>query len=96
MIEESTTASIFKSIPATSLNAARKISSDPDLKKVVAKTWEAGVRGKLGQDIHWNIGAYNTKTENDIQFIFSSQSMGYFKNMGETERKGIEINLLLK
>ena len=68
-------------------------NSDPDLKKVVAKTWEAGVRGKLGQDIHWNIGAYNTRTDNDIQFIFSSQSLGYFKNMGETERKGIEIGL---
>jgi outer membrane receptor protein involved in Fe transport len=68
-------------------------NSDPDLKKVVAKTWEGGVRGKLTQDVGWNISLYNTRTENDIQFIFSTQSLGYFKNVGETERKGIEIGL---
>lgn len=68
-------------------------NSDPDLKKVVAKTWEGGVRGKFTQDVSWNAGIYNTRTENDIQFIFSSQSLGYFQNVGETERKGIEIGL---
>lgn len=68
-------------------------NSDPDLKKVVAKTWEGGMRGKLTSDINWNIGLYNTRTENDIQFIFSSQSLGYFQNVGETERKGVEIGL---
>lgn len=68
-------------------------NSDPDLKKVVAKTWEGGVRGKLTSDVNWNIGVYNTRTDNDIQFIFSSQSLGYFQNVAATERKGIEIGL---
>ena len=68
-------------------------NSDPDLKKVVAKTWEGGVRGKLMQDINWNVGIYDTRTNNDIQFIYSTQSQGYFKNVGQTERKGIEIGL---
>lgn len=70
-------------------------NSDPDLKKVVAKTWEGGVRGKLTQDVSWNVGVYDTRTDNDIQFITDpvSQSLGYFKNVGQTERKGLEIGL---
>lgn len=68
-------------------------NSDPDLKKVVAKTWEAGVRGKFTQDINWNVGLYDTRTINDIQFIYSAASQGYFQNVGQTERKGIEIGL---
>ena len=68
-------------------------NSDPDLQKVVAKTWEGGVRGKLTQDVSWNVGVYDTQTDNDIQFIFSAQSLGYFKNVGQTERKGIEVGV---
>ena len=68
-------------------------NSDPDLKKVVAKTWEGGMRGKLSSNLNWNIGFYDTRTVNDIQFIFSAQSLGYFKNVGETERKGLEIGI---
>ncbi|MFZ9611501.1 MAG: TonB-dependent receptor, partial [Methylococcales bacterium] len=70
-------------------------NGDPDLKKVVAKTWEGGVRGKLTQKINWTVGIYNTRTNNDIQFITDpdSRSLGYFKNVGETERKGFELSL---
>ena len=70
-------------------------NSDPDLKKVVAKTWEGGIRGQFNQDIHWNVSVYDTRTNNDIQFIASStsQMQGYFKNVGQTERKGIEIGM---
>jgi outer membrane receptor protein involved in Fe transport len=68
-------------------------NSDPDLKKVVAKTWEVGVRGKLMQDINWNVGVYDTRANNDIQFIYSNASQGYFQNVGQTERKGVEIGL---
>jgi iron complex outermembrane receptor protein len=70
-------------------------NGDPDLKKVVAKTWEGGVRGKLTQKINWTFGLYNTRTSDDIQFITdpNSRSLGYFKNVGETERKGVELAL---
>jgi outer membrane receptor protein involved in Fe transport len=70
-------------------------NSDPDLKKVVAKTWEGGVRGKLTKDVSWNIGVYDTKTDNDIQFMTDPGStvLGYFKNVGKTERKGLEMGI---
>jgi iron complex outermembrane recepter protein len=70
-------------------------NADPDLAMVVAKTWEGGVRGKLSQDVTWNVGLYNTQTENDIQFIATSGAspVGYFKNVGETQRRGLELGL---
>ena len=68
-------------------------NGDPDLKKIVAKTWEGGMRGKLGQDMSWSMAAYDTRTESDIQFITQSQTLGFFQNVGETERKGIEMGL---
>jgi outer membrane receptor protein involved in Fe transport len=69
-------------------------SADPNLEKVVAKTWEGGVRGKLTDNFNWNMGLYNTENSNDIQFIASSATgFGYFKNVGQTRRRGIELGL---
>ncbi len=67
--------------------------SDPDLKKVVARTLEAGVRGKLG-DAHWNWGVFRTQSTDDILFVASSTSgAGYFQNVGRTLRQGMEMEL---
>ena len=68
-------------------------NSDPDLKMIVAKTWEGGVRGKLTPEVSWNAGVYNTITSNDIQFIASGISQGFFQNVGDTQRRGFEIGL---
>jgi iron complex outermembrane receptor protein len=69
-------------------------AADPHLEKVVAKTWEGGVRGKLVSNLNWNMGLYNTENSDDIQFIASSTpTLGYFKNVGETRRRGFELGL---
>ncbi|HEY3300143.1 MAG TPA: TonB-dependent receptor [Methylophilaceae bacterium] len=70
----------------------------PTLKQVVAKTWEAGVRGKLSQEVTWSAGVYRATNENDIQFIASSTTsgVGYFKNVGETLRQGLDLGLQAK
>ncbi len=70
-------------------------NSDPDLHMIVAKTWEGGLRGKLSSSIGWNAGIYNTISNNDIQFIATSAAtpVGYFKNVGETKRRGLELGL---
>ena len=68
-------------------------NGDPDLKAVVARTAELGARGTWGTDTLWNIAVYDTKTSNDIQFQYSSASQGYFANVGNTERRGIELGL---
>jgi iron complex outermembrane recepter protein len=68
-------------------------NSDPPLSKVVAKTWEGGVRGKLTHNIAWNVGVYNTRTMDDIQFIAFNQNVGIFQNVGQTDRRGVELGL---
>ena len=70
-------------------------AADPDLKKVVAKTWEGGVRGKLANNLSWNAGAYTTENNDDIQFIASGvvPNQGFFQNVGKTNRQGLEFGL---
>ncbi len=69
--------------------------ADPPLNAVVSKTWEAGVRGKLASDWHWNASVFRTTLHDDIQFISSGNSfnLGYFQNVGESRRQGIELGL---
>lgn len=76
--------------------------SDPPLDQVVAKTWEVGMRGffddlwlVIGQ---WNISAFHTINHDDIIFQRGSDSIseGFFENVGQTRRRGIEAGLTLK
>ena len=83
--------------PASPCNLPTGFNGDPDLKKVVAKTWELGARGKLlNNRLNWNLAIYDTTTYNDIQFITANNSQGYFSNVGETERKGFELGTQAK
>lgn len=68
--------------------------ADPPLDDVVAKTWEAGIRGRTGTT-RWNLGVFTTKNEDDILFISAGAltNQGYFDNVGETRRRGVELNL---
>ena len=68
------------------------LAGDPPLKQVVAKTFEAGLRGSVGQRFAWSAGAFRAENDNDIQFVSDSVSgVGYFANFGETRRQGIEL-----
>jgi outer membrane receptor protein involved in Fe transport len=66
-------------------------NGDPDLKAVTARTFEFGGRGKLGANVAWNASIYDSRLQNDIQFIATSATYGYFFNVGATERRGFEI-----
>ena len=73
--------------------------SDPTLKKVVSKTFESGLRGKLSHDTQWSAAIYRTQLDDDIQFISShgaSLNTGYFQNVGQTRRTGVELALSTK
>jgi iron complex outermembrane recepter protein len=73
--------------------------ADPDLKQVVARTYEAGLRGKfdaLGGRFTWNLGVYRTDSENDILDVATSlfsTGQGYFTNAGDTRRQGLETGI---
>ena len=66
-------------------------NGDPDLKAVTAHTFELGGRGKLGPAFVWNAAVYDSRLLNDIQFIATSATYGYFFNVGVSERRGLEI-----
>ena len=68
--------------------------ADPPLKKVVSQTFEAGARGTIGANVQWAGAIYRTNLDDDIQFIASgagASNEGYFQNVGQTRRQGIEL-----
>ncbi|GAC1337144.1 MAG: TonB-dependent receptor [Acetobacteraceae bacterium] len=74
--------------------------ADPALKQVVATTLEAGLRGRIDvADAHvtWNAGVFRTTSDDDILFTGSAISgRGFFRNVGQTRRQGVEAGLSLQ
>lgn len=68
--------------------------SDPPLDQVVAKTFELGARGRAA-GVNWQFSAFSTINKNDILFISSGAltSEGFFDNIGDTRRRGIELSV---
>ena len=68
--------------------------ADPPLEQVVAKTYEAGVRGRWAAN-RWHVGLFRTTNDDDILFISAGEltNEGFFDNVGETRREGIELNV---
>jgi outer membrane receptor protein involved in Fe transport len=82
--------------PAVPCKLPNAMAGDPPLEKVVAKTFEAGMRGNLSQDVKWSAALYRTENHNDIQFISTAETaanMGYFDNVGKTRRQGLDAAL---
>ena len=69
------------------------MAGDPPLKQVVARTWEAGFREALADNIVWNASVFTTTNNNDIQFIAANTSEGFFSNVGKTRRRGLETGI---
>jgi Fe(3+) dicitrate transport protein len=77
----------FCSLPTT-------LSGDPFLKQIRATTYDIGLRGTIGENMQWNLGAYQTDLRNDIYFIaIGSPGQGFFDNVGRTRRRGLEAGL---
>jgi outer membrane receptor protein involved in Fe transport len=74
--------------------------ADPPLAQVVARTFEAGVRGALRRpggagSVRYDLAAFRTVSDDDILFVSSGAvaNQGYFANVGQTRRQGIEAGL---
>jgi len=75
--------------------------SDPPLQQVVSHTGEAGFRGTSELNIgtlSWKFGYFRTRNINDILAVPSPllQGFGYFQNVGDTRRQGIEAEVSIK
>ncbi len=72
------------------------MAGDPPLDQVVTRTVEAGFRGDTSPNAKtsWTVGFFTAENVNDILFVSSTQSgFGYFKNFGNTRRRGVELSL---
>jgi iron complex outermembrane receptor protein len=76
------------------------LSGDPPtLRQVVARTVELGLRGSASQVIatdghlDWNVSVFRTRLHDDIFGIATFVSKGFYQNIGDTRRQGIEAGL---
>ncbi|HEX5279701.1 MAG TPA: TonB-dependent receptor [Micropepsaceae bacterium] len=95
-----TPAEIECSSPTAPCLLPSSLSSDPpNLRQVVSRTYEAGLRGRLAADdfsggvVTWNASLFRTDVDDDIYGVATSLSTGYFQNIGGTRREGGEIGL---
>lgn len=69
------------------------LSGDPFLPQIKATTYDIGLRGTIGENLQWNLGAYQTDLKDDIYFVTVGQGSGFFDSIGKTRRRGIETGL---
>lgn len=70
--------------------------ADPPLKQVVARSWEAGLRGDRGDALRWQAGLFRTRNADDILFQTTggaSSNEGFFANVADTRRQGLEAGV---
>jgi iron complex outermembrane recepter protein len=82
--------------PAAPCRLPNIFLADPPLKKVVSRTLELGLRQALGANLRVSAAVFRTDLADDIQFISTSGTAinaGFFQNVGDTRRQGLELAL---
>jgi outer membrane receptor protein involved in Fe transport len=70
------------------------MAGDPPLDQVVTRTIEAGMRGRVSDNLVWNAGVFRAENRDDIMFVADNTSgFGFFQNFGETRRQGVEAGV---
>lgn len=83
--------------PASPCKLPNSFAGDPPLRQVVTTSVEAGLRGKAGSNIDWNMGLFRADNRDDLLFVSDNSSgYGYFRNFGQTRRQGLELGLKLR
>jgi iron complex outermembrane recepter protein len=67
--------------------------ADPSLKAVVSRTFEIGLRGSRGDAVRWRGAMFLASLHDDIVFNYASATLGYFSNVGQTRRRGVEFGV---
>jgi len=103
-----TASEIECSNPATPCLLPTNLAGDPpNLRQVIAHTVELGFRGRTpdlaggdlaggylaGGDLSWNLSVFRTLLRDDIFGIATSVSQGFFQNVGDTRRQGVEAGV---
>ena len=77
--------------PARPCTLPNSVASDPPLNQVITRTFELGFRGRIGDSVRWNAGVFRATNSDDLLFVGTTTSAGYFTNFGKTRRQGIEL-----
>jgi iron complex outermembrane recepter protein len=91
-----TTVELSCADPSAPCNLPNAFLADPPLDQVVTKSFEGGFRGTLNSGIKWNLGVFHSINNDDIIFISTggiSSNEGFFDNIGDTKRAGVELGL---
>jgi outer membrane receptor protein involved in Fe transport len=89
--------------PADSCSLANFMSGDPDLKQIITRSFEAGLRGTTptpgDTTLSYNADYYNSITNDDIAFLqspYNPVGEGYFSNIGNVARNGFDAGATLQ
>jgi iron complex outermembrane recepter protein len=77
-------------------NLPNAFLADPPLEQVVATSAEIGLRSEGNEGLRWHVGGFYTRNHDDILFQTtggSQANVGFFDNVGDTLRTGIELSL---
>lgn len=95
-----TASEIECSNPLTPCLLPTNLAGDPpNLHQVISRTAELGLRGKTpqttgsGGEMSWNFSVFRTLLKDDIYGVATSVSQGFFENIGDTRRQGVEAGL---
>lgn len=69
------------------------LSGDPYLPQIKATTYDIGLRGTIGDNFNWNIGAYQTDLKDDIYLVTVGAANSFFNTIGKTRRRGVEAGI---
>ncbi len=75
------------------------LSGDPPLHQVVSHTTELGLRGRFASVpgvngvLSWNFSVFRAVLYDDIHAVATSHTSGFFQNIGDTRRQGMEVGL---
>jgi outer membrane receptor protein involved in Fe transport len=69
------------------------LSGDPYLPQIKATTYDIGFRGTIGENMQWNVGAYQTDLRDDIYLVTVGAANSFFDTIGKTRRRGIEAGI---
>jgi len=77
-------------------NLPNAFLADPPLDKVVAESFEGGLRGRWHEKYAWHAGLFRVVNRDDILFQATGgaqSNIGFFQNIADTRRQGIEAGV---
>ncbi|WP_284451926.1 TonB-dependent receptor [Methylophaga thalassica] len=69
------------------------LSGDPYLPQIKSTSIDIGIRGRLNENVEWNLGAYRTDLKDDIYLIGFPGNRNFFDTIGKTRRQGLEAGI---